>query len=362
MLQVLQLISGQGDLQTRRSSKILREALGGDFSATCRSIGRGGEYRNLAHAAVSLRAGWGLPIELVHVWDLPAFVAAVCSALPIVFSPSVPLTSRAARWLRLAAPRHSVHVVASTEAQRATWVRWGAARERSHVIAPAVRPGDRPRVRDERFRERLGFASDDLVVVAPGESTGTSEHWRAVWAVSILHVLDPRYRILLWGRGRDVHVATNLARRLGQERLLTVAERRLGREIEFEELLAACDVALVAAQGDVPMLPVLSCMAASVPVVASENRTTLEFLRRDLTALVVSGGAPRELAQAILRLREQPALARKLANAAALDVASRFSPTRFAEEMRRIYWAAGMTGGDPPAIRPAIQAGASGTH
>src|SRR5690348_13662302 len=121
MLQVLHLISGEGDLQTRRSSALLREALEGEFPAVCRSIGRGGDYRNLAHAAVSLRAGWGPQVELIHAWDLRAFAAAVLAALPTVLSPSEPLTSRARRWLRLAAPRHSVHLVASTEAQRAAW-------------------------------------------------------------------------------------------------------------------------------------------------------------------------------------------------------------------------------------------------
>ena len=346
------------DFSARRCSALLRKALGGEFPSQIRSIGRGGDYRNLARAAVSLRAGRGPAFELVHAWDLRSFVAALFSSLPTVFSPSEPLTSRAARWLRLAAPRHSVHLVAATAAQRQVWIRWGASPQRCHLVHPAIEGVETVR-RDTQLRERLGAGDDDYVVLAPDESSPAGEHWRAVWAVSILHVLDQRYRILLWGRGREVKRARHLAHRLGQERLLILAEGKLGRVIEFEELLPAMDAALVPARGNVPMLPMLTCMAAGVPLVATQSPTVAELLRPDETALVVSGGAPREMARAILRLREQPALARKLAGAASVDVAARFNPARYVEAMRRVCWSAGMSGGLTPGTQSsaASQAG-----
>lgn len=348
MLHALHLAGVEPDLQTLRTSQMLCSALGSEFYFSRRSIGRGGDYRNAPHAAISLRFASGAQADLIHAWDRTALIAALGAALPTVFSPAAPLTSRDAGWLRLAAPRQSVHLIAATEAQRADWERWGAAALRCHVIPPAVDRRRLPPKRNDWLREQLGLAHDDYVILAPGETTSASGHRMAVWATSILHVLDDRYRLLLWGRGRDLHRASSLAGRLAQRRLLVIAERQLGRSIEFEELLGVADCAMVAARHDIPMLPILQCMAAGLPIVASQSPMVLELLQNDQAALLVKDGTPRGLASSILLLREDPALARRVSQLAAGEAAARFSPAPFISRIRQVYWASGMSGGDPP--------------
>lgn len=336
MLQVLHLSGGERDLQTLRTSQILCPALSDEFRISNRSIGPGRDYRTAAHAALSLRFRAAPRIDLIHAWDLPALIAALGAGLPTVFSPSVWPAPHHVRWLRAAAQRRCVYFAAATDAQRRLWIRLGTAPERCQVIPPPVHPRESPG-RNNRLREQLGLAPDDYVILAPGETTSSSEHRRAVWATSILHVLDDRYRLLLWGHGRGLHLATSLARDLAQPRLMVIAERQLGRQVEFEDLPGVADAALVAARGDVPLLPILDCMAAALPIVAAHSPPVLELLRNDQNALLVEDGTPRGIAGSILKLREDPALARRLADAAARD-AARFSPERFAHETRRIYF------------------------
>ena len=50
---------------------------------------------------------------------------------------------------------------------------------------------------------------------------------------------------------------------------LRVAEQRLGRRVEFEELLPAADMVLVTRAGPVATLPIAICMAGALPIVAT---------------------------------------------------------------------------------------------
>ena len=348
MLHILHLAGGERDLQSLRTSQMLCSALGSEFCFTGRSIGPGGDYRNAAHAAIALRLGTAIHADLIHAWDITALIAALGAALPTVFSPAASPMSRDAAWVRLAAPRQNVHLVAATEAQCSSWVKWGAVVRRCHVVPAGVDPRRVPQGRNDPLRDQLGLAPDDYVILAPGETTRASEHRRAVWATSILHVLDERYRMLLWGKGCDLRSATCLASRLAQQRLLVVAERQLGRPVEFEELLGVADGAMIAARRNVPALPIVQCMAAGLPIVAARSPLILELLGGDRTALLVEDGTPRGLAGSMLQLRENPALAGQLAGAAAREALARFSPAQFVSRIRQLYWAAGMTGGNPP--------------
>ena len=347
MLHVLHLVGCEDQLHALRSSQLLCSALGPEFPITRRSIGRGGDYRNAVHAAFSFRFGGGLEFDLIHAWDVTALIASLGAALPTVFSPQVPFTRQLANWTRIAAPRQTVHMITATHAQRASWLKLGAPAERCHAVPPAIDPAGAPWTGNARLRQQLGYTPDDYVVLVPGETTRASEHRRALWAISILHVLDERWRVLLWGKGPDLEITRSLAKRLGQRRLLATAEQTLGRSLEFDELIGAADAAMVPARREPSTVPILMCMAGGLPIVAAASPCAHEILREGQTGLMVSDGAPRSLARAMLRLREDPELGRRLADAAARDVTTRFSAAQFVHHMRQIYWAAGMTGGNP---------------
>src|SRR5947209_3090763 len=107
MLHVIHLLGEEAGYQAARDSRLIREGAGAAFPVTVRRIGRGGDYRHWAHAALALRFGGGPPFDLIHVWDTTALIAALAAATPTVFTAPHPLTARDIAWLRFAARRHN---------------------------------------------------------------------------------------------------------------------------------------------------------------------------------------------------------------------------------------------------------------
>src|SRR5204863_4599377 len=119
--------------------------------------------------------------------------------------------------------------------------------------------------RNDILRAQLGFSPSDHVMLAAGESTRAANHRLASWAASILHVLDPRHRFLLWGKGPMSDSVIRFTHRLRRPNFLSVATERLGPDVTFEELLPAADTALMTADAPAATLPIAICMAAGLP-------------------------------------------------------------------------------------------------
>jgi hypothetical protein len=83
-----------------------------------------------------------------------------------------------------------------------------------------------------------------------------------MWAAVILHYLDRRYKLLLWGRGPAI------ADSLDQPDLCIFAESVLGRSIEFDALPMVANIGLLAARRASAVLPAeLAGAAARLPLV-----------------------------------------------------------------------------------------------
>jgi glycosyltransferase involved in cell wall biosynthesis len=178
---------------------------------------------------------------------------------------------------------------------------------------------------------KLGLRPENRVILAVGESTRAADHERAVWAASILHVLDPRHKLLLCGRGDRAGAAAELGRKLGQPKLVITADPS---SVSYEELLSVADVGLLTASEPVAPLPVVVTMAAGVPVVATEGLTAQEYLR-DAAAIVST--APRVIAQQVLRLLENPGNRREIAENGKFHVTNHFPIDHFLERYCSLY-------------------------
>jgi glycosyltransferase involved in cell wall biosynthesis len=342
MLRVLHLMSASPDLETAHGAQMLRRGLGDAITISTHSIGRGGDSRNLPLAAAALR-GRSRQFDLIHVWDLTALLAAAFgSTSPLVFSPSRLPSRTQTGWIRAAMRRREVRIVVSSESTRTVLVRRGIRPDRCQVLRPAVDPTAIPQ-RDDHARERLGILADDFVLLAPGESIRPAGHRVAVWTASILHVLDTRFRLLLWGRGEEAQAAQTLARKLGQPRLVIPAEKQLGGRIEFEHLPAAADVALITASPAAPLLPAALCMAAGLPIVAADSPPLCELLSDGHNASISSELRPRLLVKRVLELRSNAPEMRRLGAAAQSSAARHFEPAAFIDAYRRLYALAART-------------------
>jgi glycosyltransferase involved in cell wall biosynthesis len=336
MVQVLHLMNCDPDLQSQWDSETIRRAAPADIAITIRHIGRGGYYRTTGRGALALRFGRGTLFDVVHAWDMPSVIAACGSPSPIVFSPSQP-PSVAPALLRMAMVYRNGTAIATTAVMKRALIQRGIPAFRCNFIPPAVDLARISSGRDEAMRESLGISREDRVVLAPGESTRAAGHHLALHTMSILQVLDSRYRLLLWGRGGCSEALVRLAGGLRQSRLLVSAERRLGRSIAFEELLMVADMAMVTAAPLAPPLPVLLCMAAGLPIVAVKTSVTDELLENSGTAEIVARSAPRLLAKTILELFENPGQASRLAEAGRAEAARRFDPVQSTARYFSLY-------------------------
>ena len=189
-------------------------------------------------------------------------------------------------------------------------------------------------VRD-RVRASAGVGSGDWVVLAPGDSTRDAGHGRAVWAVGLLHELDRRSRLLVPGTGDGARAVADLAAKLGRSGVVALArspDAPAAAPFDARSLALAADAAVFVPTGPVDPAPLLACMAAGVPVVASRSAVAAEWVD-GLSAWLVDEVTPRALARRLLDVRE--AVERDPAgHAARVDagraVAARFTPTAHA--------------------------------
>src|SRR5689334_7300617 len=111
MIRVLHLFCRQSVFQTEHGVSLLTDPTSQEFQCTSMTIGRGGHFRSALGAGAYLRFGH-VGFDLIHAWDPEAFIAAVMSGLPVVFSPSRRLGRGTWSWLATAA-YHDVQVVSA---------------------------------------------------------------------------------------------------------------------------------------------------------------------------------------------------------------------------------------------------------
>lgn len=336
MVRVLHVIDRGADFQTRRCVEHLSGQLGPSFEAEAKSVGQGGNWRGVVAAVRGLRHA--TDVDVVHAWGIRAMMAAALGhGGRIIFSPDSEMSDRSVRWVRAVMAYRDVHVVCPTATIQRGLVRRGAAPERCELIRPGVDFSRVRRRRDARLRAELGLADEDYVLLAVGESTVNAAHEDAVWAASILHVLDRRYKLLLWGRGPGVSAAERLAAKLGSGDLLHAGQRRLERSVEVEELLPAADMIINTSVGPTAPMPLCIAMAAGLPIVSTVTYTVGELLEDRHTAMLVPKRSPRLMAQRVLELRENAALQWRLSDQARREAYEYFPLTKFLQQWRELY-------------------------
>jgi glycosyltransferase involved in cell wall biosynthesis len=336
MPRILHLLPAAPNFQTRRTLDLLARHLGVGFDIHIQTIGPRGHFRNIPAAILALRRRHD--IDVLHTWgQLPLAAALLGSSAPILHSPALPLTDGSIHWLRAIAACRRIDLLCPTATIRNLLLTRGLPAGQTHLIRPAVDFARISRRRDPGLRAALGLSADDYILLAAGESTAAAAHEDAVWAAAILRQLDPRYKLLLWGAGPRAHAVARFNRRLATASLLVIAEQRLRRQVDFEDLLPAADMIINTSVGAIPTLPLAIAMAAALPIVSTATYTTSELLEDHHTALLVPRHAPRRLAQRILELREDPWLQWRLADMARTEAYEYFSLTRLLSQYRAAY-------------------------
>jgi glycosyltransferase involved in cell wall biosynthesis len=327
MIRVLHLVGSETSVSTSIGVAILSRPDEQMRSAVFR-IGRGGDFRNALSAAATLRFA-PVPFDLIHAWDRGAFLAAVGSGGPIVYSVDTPLSTGEFSWLA-AASVPNVRVVASSSWTQSRLRESSVPAEHCQTIIPAamLTPVAPNAAIKAALRAELGFGDSDFVVLAPGESMRAANHAAALHAVSILHVLNQRFRLLLWGRGPMTRGLRSLSNRLGHDHIVVCADEVNPSRFMLSDLVAASDAAAFCATEPAPTAPIIACAAAGLPIVAFDTQLSRELFPAD-SVINVLPPKPRVLAQAILQLSEDPTKAAQLAESARACAIDRFNSDRY---------------------------------
>jgi glycosyltransferase involved in cell wall biosynthesis len=333
MVQVTHLLDRDADEQVRQIHLMLLAGLGEGFNSRTATLGPGGDCRGIPGAVAFLRRE---KPDVTLAWGLKPLAAAVLAGRRrIFFSPARFAGPRGLGWIRFMMHRADVTMICISVTQQRLAISRGIDPGRCVVVLPGVDIRSLPKSRNVTLRRELGFAENDFVVLAPGESTILSGHEHAAWATLILHVLDPSRKLLVWGRGPKAAGLPRLPGRLKLD-LVTLAEQKLRRSISFAQLLGAADVCLATPVGMAPTLPVAMAMAAGVPIVAVKNSAISELVEDGVSALMVSSCSPRLLVQRVMDLQADAELRQRMVGRARAVAEERFTVGGMASAYRSL--------------------------
>lgn len=196
----------------------------------------------------------------------------------------------------------------------------------------------KPRPPSPELRESLGLPEGAPVVGVVGRLAPEKGHELLVNAAVPVVERFPETRFLLVGEGRSRRSIEEHVASVGLERNFVLA----GFREDVPDLVALMDVvALTPTSGESLGTALLEAFAMEKPVVATEVGGTGESVRTGETGFLIKEG-PREtkekgIAEAFLRLLEDPELRKRMGAAGRAMVLEEFSPQALARKSLDIY-------------------------
>jgi len=298
----------------------------------------GGIYQLLRLAAFLKRGRF----DVVHTHDLWSNLlgipAAKLARVPVIISSCrdlshgewyTPLRRRILRRIQHA----SSLVLANSSAIRDDLLSHdGFVAEQVRIIRNGV-DVDRFAVAGDRARLFPQAREGKLVALLANMQSEVKGHALLIEAAPTVIGLFPMTRFALIGDGS---LRAEFERRV---RELGLAENFifLGRRSDVPELLACCDLAILTSRSEGLPNAVLEYLAAGLPTVATQVGGNGDILQDGRTGLLIPPQNARALAQAILNVLENPALADRLGHAGREHVRANFSFERLTGETTELY-------------------------
>lgn len=198
-----------------------------------------------------------------------------------------------------------------------------SARVREELISGVGLPARRVRVIENgcpvaEFRRRAGASRAQrtdriLTVLMVARMDDAKDQATLLRAAALLQGSGEAIRVLLAGDGPNRGYLESLARELGPAAMVEF----LGERADVPELLGRSDLAVLATHTEGFGLVLIEAMAAEIPVIATDLPVTREVLDDGACGLLVRGGDPQALTDAIFRLAQDATLRRGLVARAA---------------------------------------------
>jgi glycosyltransferase involved in cell wall biosynthesis len=227
-----------------------------------------------------------------------------------------------------------------SEAVAASTRRWLKVRpERMRVMYNPVDTGNfvtpEPDAR-RRIRQRLGIVEDTRVILNVG---------RIMYAKGQIDLVNAMPEVLASVPNAHMVILGDTANKVCKAALDEAITRLgIGGHCHFPgasdrvgDWLEACDVFVFPSIFEGMGIAMAEAMLCRRPVVAASIVTLAEQIRDNVTGLLVPPQNPHELARAVVRILQDPALATRLGDAAERQAVQSYDPIRYAERMAGIY-------------------------
>jgi len=170
-------------------------------------------------------------------------------------------------------------------------------------------------------RRRLNLADEQIAVAIIANLRPEKRHDVFIQAARRLAADDPRYRFLIIGGGPSHHAVWAAAAASG---LMPDRLHLLGRRTDVHELLPGLDICCLCSEVECFSVTMLEAAAAGCAFIGPDTGSLAEHLEHRHTGLVIKPADVPSLADAMAELAGDPALRRRLAEAARESVTRRF--------------------------------------
>jgi glycogen(starch) synthase len=343
-----------------RIVRVRTDASTDDFAAWVAALNKA-----QTHAAYDLVTSWQPDVVHAHDWlSADAGVAlGEANGCPLVATIHATEAGLWDGWLTtpLSRARHdaeawlvraAARTIVCSEAMRAE-VSTGLKVDPDELITVhnAVHPTAWQSTADQRavVRAAMDVPDDAPLVVLAGRIEWEKGGDVAVRALPRIRAGHPGTQLVLAGAGSQQPALAELARTHRVARSVHFAGHL--EEHELAALLGTADVALVPSSYEPFGMVALEASAAGTPVIAGSTGGLPEVITSGETGLLVPPRDPGELAEAVVRILDDPAFGDRLVLAARRDIAGRFVWPATARATERVY-AEAVSDPRPPRPRP----------
>ena len=188
----------------------------------------------------------------------------------------------------------------------------------------------------ERLRRSLGV-QNQAVILAVGRLSSEKGHAILLQAAARLEKMNeaPDFRVVVVGDGPEQENLQRLTARLGIGQRIVMA----GFQTDVRPYYCLSTLLALPSYSEGSPNVVLEAMAAGLPIAATAAGGVPEILEDGVTALMVPPGDPQAMAEVILRILRDKALASRLAAAARSCAQSKYTPQAYRRSLTGFYLA-----------------------
>lgn len=184
----------------------------------------------------------------------------------------------------------------------------------------------------QALKRSIGLGKDDFVIGNVSHLAVDKGHECLLKAGLVVLMRKPHVKLLIVGEGPLNNDLRALSRRLGIADNVVFA----GKRADVPDLLSCMDIFAFPTLTESFGLCLIEAMASGRPVIATDDGSAPELIINDREGILIPPGDEKALAQAILRLMDDPELAKRLARAG-LERSKEFTVETMVRRLESLY-------------------------